>query len=102
MPRMPQIWTSCVIIPVRLRLPRAAPGRHDREAARAKPAQPAGSAVMAASVLRKLAPALFQKVLRFGEHSNQNCGRSAVVGKALQMLCICAKRGLPTPEERRV
>ena len=56
---------------------------------------------MAASVLRKLAPALFQKVLRFGEHSNQNCGRSAVVGKALQVLCICAKRGLPTPEERR-
>ena len=41
---------------------RAAPGRHDREAARVKPAQPAGSAVMAASDFRKLAPALFQKV----------------------------------------
>ena len=80
---------------------RAAPGRHDREAARAKPAQPAGSAVMAAKELRKLAPALFEKILSFGAHSNPSNARSAVVGKALQAVCICAKRGLPTPEERR-
>ena len=69
---------------------RAAPGRHDREAACAKPAQPAGSVDMAAKEFRKLAPALFEKLLRFGAHSNPSNARSAVVGKALQAVCICA------------